>query len=401
MGRKTEEELKELMKQEGVDRIWSWSKFNSFHNSCYEYYLKYIKHIPEDRQDCIYTTTGSMAHDILEKLYTGQIKYEDMINSFEDAWLVAYEIGKLKFDRNDEEKNKKIGDKYYINLKHFFQNHTVLKFKPAIEQFVKVKIGENLFQGYIDCCYKDIEGNIHIIDFKTSSIYKGAKAENECGQLVLYALALNQMGVPLSKINIAWDFLKYVSVQYEQANGEVKTREIERCEIGEKLQSNAKIWLKKFGYTDEMDYYLKSLLDTNDIRILPEEVQKKYVISDCFVYIPITQKLIDKWTHDIITTIEDIKLREKDYKETGNEGCFWDNEESVKKQSYYFSTLCAYSSNLHKPYAKYLEKLEAQKNGGSIFDGVGDDSDNKVTVTNKVICDNNNDIDLSWLDSLN
>lgn len=83
------------------------------------------------------------------------------------------------------------------------------------------------------------------MDWKTSSIYKGKKAENECGQLVVYAIGLNQQGVPMDKIRICWNFLKYVSIQYEQANGAVKTREVERCKIGESLQTNAKMWLKK------------------------------------------------------------------------------------------------------------------------------------------------------------
>ena len=73
MGRKTKEELKEITKKYDVNRLWSWSKFNTYHNSPYEYYLKYIIKKPEDRQDCIYTTTGGMAHDIMESLYTGKL----------------------------------------------------------------------------------------------------------------------------------------------------------------------------------------------------------------------------------------------------------------------------------------------------------------------------------------
>ena len=396
--RKTHEELQAIMKQENCDRIWSWSRINCFHTSPFEYMLKYIKHIKEDRQDCIYTTTGTLAHDILEKFYTNQVKYEDMIGQFEDAWLVAYDIGQLKFDRNDEEKNKKIGDKYYENLKHFFNNHTVLENKPSIEKFVKFKIGDNLFTGYIDCCFKDNDCNYNIIDFKTSSIYKGDKAENECGQLVCYGIALNQMGVPMDKIRIAWNFLKYVSIQYEQKNGVIKTREVERSKIGESLQSNAKTWLKAFGY--DPDEYLKLLLDTNNIDVLPEEVREKYFISDCYVYVPLTQKLIDKWVNTITTAIEDIKLREADYYETGSEKCFWDTDESVQAQSYYFSTLCGYSPNLHKPYAEYLNRLEASKNGSGLFNGVGSDSDDNISVTNKDICNNKDELDLSWLDNL-
>ena len=55
------------MKKEGCDRIWSWSKINTYMISPYEYYLKYILKEKEDKKDCIYATTGGIAHDILEK----------------------------------------------------------------------------------------------------------------------------------------------------------------------------------------------------------------------------------------------------------------------------------------------------------------------------------------------
>ena len=38
-----------------------------------------------------------MAHEIMENLYLGKIKYEDMDNEFEDAWMTA-DIAELKFD---------------------------------------------------------------------------------------------------------------------------------------------------------------------------------------------------------------------------------------------------------------------------------------------------------------
>lgn len=402
MARLTSEELQTLMKNEGVSRIWSWSKWNCFHTSPYEYFLKYILHKKEDRTDCIYTTTGGIAHDIMERRYTGKLPYEQMIDDFEDGWVTAFNIAEMKFDRNSPEKNDKISQKYYENLKHFFMNHTPLKYKPVIEQFVKAKIGDNLFQGYIDVCFKDDEGNFNILDWKTSSIYKGKKAENECGQLVVYAIGLNQQGVPMDKIHICWNFLKYVSIQYEQANGAVKTREVERCKIGESLQTNAKMWLKKLGYTDQVDDYLKQLLDTNDIKCLPKEVQEKYIISDCYVYVPLTDELINRWKETIISTINDIELREKDYEETHSDKAFWDTDESVEAQSYYFSTLCGYSPNLHLPYKAYLERTEKAKDG-DVFSGVGSSTveSSPVAHTNKVIHHKDTEnVDLSWLDNI-
>lgn len=402
MARLTSEELQTLMKNEGVSRIWSWSKWNCFHTSPYEYFLKYILHKKEDRTDCIYTTTGGIAHDIMERRYTGKLPYEQMIDDFEDGWVTAFNIAEMKFDRNSPEKNDKISQKYYENLKHFFMNHTPLKYKPVIEQFVKAKIGDNLFQGYIDVCFKDDEGNFNILDWKTSSIYKGKKAENECGQLVVYAIGLNQQGVPMDKIRICWNFLKYVSIQYEQANGAVKTREVERCKIGESLQTNAKMWLKKLGYADQVDDYLKLLLDTNDIECLPKEVQEKYIISDCYVYVPLTDELINRWKETIISTINDIELREKDYEETHSDKAFWDTDESVEAQSYYFSTLCGYSPNLHLPYKAYLERTEKAKDG-DVFSGVGSSTveSSPVAQTDKVIHQKDpENVDLSWLDSI-
>lgn len=405
--RKTVEELQALMVAEGCDRLWSWSKWNCSYNSLYEYYLKYIKHVPEDRANSIYTTTGGLAHDILERFYTDKLPYEKMIEDFEDGWVTAFDIAELKFDRNDEVHNDKIAEKYYECLKHFFINHKPLKYKMLIEQFVKAKIGNNLFQGYIDACFKDEDGAINIVDFKTSSIYKGKKAEQECGQLVVYAIGLHQQGIPFDKIKICWNFLKYVSIQYEQANGAIKTREVERIKIGESLQSNAKTWLKKLGYTDQIDDYLKLLLDTNSIECLPEDVQQKYVISDCYVYVPLTDELINGWETTIINHIVDIELREKDYYDLKEKGCseeqsskaFWDSEESIKAQSYYFSTLCAYSPYLHLPYKEYLDKYEQQKNGTDMFNGVG--SSVSSNTTDKPIQNNkNDDIDLSWLDNL-
>lgn len=386
--RKTREELNLIKKKFGVDLLWSWSRFNSYHNSPFEYFLKYIKHVAEDRQDCIYTTTGGLSHDIMEKLYTNQIEYNDMDSCFEDAWLTAG-IADLKFDRNDSEKNKKISDKYYKNLKHFFNNHIKIPYKLQIEQFITIKIGKNVFQGYIDAVFKDADGNYNILDWKTSSIYKGEKALNECGQLVVYAIGLHQMGIPFDNIKICWDFMKYVKVDCKQANGKWTTRDIERCEIGSKLQTSAKMWLKKCGYEDDLVEYLDALAQTNSIECLPEEVQDNFIFHDCIVYVDLTQDLINKWTTDIVNTIEEIERREREYQDTYDEKVFYDTPEHVEKQSYYFSTLCAYSPNLHKPYKLYLDKLEAKKNGGNLLGGVG-----AATITS------NADDDLSWLNQL-
>ena len=157
------------------------------------------------------------------------------------------------------------------------------------------------------------------------------------------------------------------------------------------------------GYNDKIDEYLKDLIDLNDISALPEDVQAKYKIKDCYVYIPLTQQLLDKWADTISSTIKDILWREQEYAERKNDKLFWDNEDEVKKESYYFATLCPYSHLLHKPYSEYLNKLEETQNGTDLFDGVGvsTNSNNDTAIcSNDNNKDDNDDINLSWLDDI-
>lgn len=404
MSRLTNEELDKIKKKYNVSRIWSWSRINTFMTSPYEYALSYVMKVPEDRTDCAYAPLGTIAHDTLDAYYEGDIQYKDMIDRFEDGWLTAIDIADLKLDRNDEEKDAKLKAKYKENLELFFRNHVIYKNKLFIEKPVIVNIAGNVFVGYIDALYKDDDGFYNVLDFKTSSIYRGKTLEEHAGQLTIYSIGLSQAGIPMDKIRAGFNFLKYVTIQYEQKNGVVKDRTVERCKVGESLQTNAKMWLKELGYANEADEYLKMMLDANSITVLPEDVRAKYKIKDCHVYIQLDKNSIDKWVNLIDSTIKDICLREKDYEDTKSEMAFWDSDESVKEQSYYFATLSAYSPNLHKPYKRYLDQLESQRSAADMFNDVGGSVDCKdfVTVsdTNNAETTRDDNIDLSWLDGV-
>ena len=396
MARLKYEELEKIKAKHNVDRLWSWSKMNTFMTSKFEYLLKYILKSKEDRCDSCYTTLGTICHDTLDKFYEGEIKYEDMIDDYNDGFTTAITIADLKFCRSDEEKNKSIGKKYNDNLIHFFQNHTIYKHKLLIEKPIVVNINGNVFVGYMDAIYKDDDECYHILDFKSSSIYTGNTLSQNSGQLILYSIGLYQMGIPLNKIKPQFNFLKYCTIKYVQKNGVVKYRNVERCKIGESLQSNAKTWLKHFKY--EPDEYLKKMLDTNGIDCLPDEVKEKYEITDCHVDVELTPETAQHWTNLVTTTLQDIKLREKDYEETKSVQCFWDDEKDIDKESYYFANLCSYSAAKHLPYKAYLEKLEASKKGEDLFGGLlGSDA---VVKSSNVIDNNNDEIDLSWLDNI-
>ena len=395
--RLTHEQLEEIKRKYNTKELYSWSKLETFRTSKYEYFLSYVLHKKPDREDSIYGALGGQAHDILEKFYSNEISYDDMIELFQDAWITCYDLAKLCFVRNDEVKNKSIADKYKINLEHFFKNHKKIPYNVALEKFLVAKIGDYVLQGYCDLLYKNNDNKYVIVDWKTSSYFNEKAAEEKCGQLVIYAQALMQAGVKLEDILICWNMLKYCNVEVSMKNGNKKVRTIERYKLGESLVSNVKMWLKDYGCDeDETDEYLKQLIDSNSIEYLPIEVQNKFSIDDCYVFVPLTQKLIDKWNSEIILTIKDIELRLNDYNQTKSINCFWDSEESVKAQSYYFANLCAFSPNLHLPYQTYLKKLEVAKSGDIFGNVLGDN----ISVSSNVINNKSDDLDLSWLDSI-
>lgn len=402
MARLSFEELEKIKQKYGVDRLWSYSRINTFLVSPFEYALKYVDGIKakEDRQDSIYTSLGSAAHQCLEDYYTGKIQFNEMQEQFEDSWITCFDVAQLKFDRSDVEKNQSIAKKYKLNMQYFFKNHTTYRYKVLIEKPITVDVDGNIFVGYIDGLYKDDDGDITIIDFKSSSMYSGKALEEHSQQLKLYALGIHQStGIPLSKIHGCFNFLKYVTIEYTQANGKTKTKNAERKDLGEALQANLRVWIKKLGYEEQMDEFLKMVLDDNDIKRLPEDLQSKYKIYDCHTYVDTSEEAIDKLIDEISVVVKDIELREQDFKQTKSIKCFWDTEESIKEQSYYMANLMSYSPNLHLPYQTYLKKLEVSKSG-DIFGNVLGLGGDKVNSSSNVISNKSDDLDLSWLDSI-
>ena len=166
----------------------------------------------------------------------------------------------------------------------------------------------------------------------------------------------------MENIKLRWGFLKYVTVETQQANGKITERNIIRNEIGSSLKSNVKMWLNKAKiYSDEkIEAYLDMISLTNNLNCLPDDIKCKYKISDCYVYIPFNEEEINSLKEDIINTIINISKKEVDYLKTKDENIWW--EETTDQKSYFMANLSGYSAKIHKPYAAYLDKLNLNKN---------------------------------------
>lgn len=352
--RKTYEELNEIKVKLGTDTLWSWSRYNTYKNDPYSYYLRYIKRVQPDNLGGRYGTSGNVCHEILEKLYQNEIKYEDMINEWE-AQVMLLDMSDLKYNRADEEMNKRIADKYEACISHFFKHHNMVKGKVVVEEFALIKVHDYYFHGYIDFMH-EANGKLYITDFKTSTIYTGKKIEAESGQLVLYAEAIHQrLGIPYEDIVIRWNFLKYVTVGEPTVKGTIKYRNIERNQIGKKLSSKAKLHLKRAGYSEEeINNFILQMIADNSIDCLPNEVKSMYTFDDCYVEIPLSQERVETLKAEIVNTLDEIVALTEEYKRTEDDMLFY--KKVSKEDEYYYYNLCDYSKFLHKPWNDYLEE---------------------------------------------
>jgi hypothetical protein len=359
MPRKTPEQIEKIKNELNILNIWSFSKLNQWRTDKYTYFLRYILKIKPDKTDGIYAVMGNICHDILEKYYKKEIKYSDMIKEYESA-ILECDLMELKYNKADEDKNLKTAKKYEECIKHFFLNHNTINNKLNLEDFILIKFGKQYAQGYMDVWHiEEINNKKYLIitDWKTSTIYTGKKIIKERDQLLLYAKGMSEkFNIPYNRIIIRWNFLKYVSVLCEQVNGKIKNRNIERNKIGDSLKTSIKMWLNKKEYNQEqINNYIKEVINTNSINNLPLEVLEKFKIQDCYVSIEYNEKDIIDLEKRLLNIVKEIEGAILNYEKTNDEKIFW--EDVTDATSFYFCNLCEYSVKYHKPYKEYIENL--------------------------------------------
>lgn len=373
--RKTPAELEEIKQKFHLKELWSYSRISSWKTSKYEWFLRYVKHEkPDSPKVSAYSFLGGAAHDILEAYYNDEISYEEMLPKFEDEWDTFINVLGYKFNKEDNEKDKNAAKRYHENIIEFFKNYKKLPWNIITERFLLCKITDEIYvQGYVDAICKDNNEMIHILDWKTSSLYRGQAMKDHSHQLVLYAEAIRQKGIPRENIKIAFCFLKYVKVAYQQVNGKIKESFIERNRIGEKLRTKAKTWLKK--QEDLSEEQIVEMLDemcmTNRLKHLPKEVQEKFIIDDAYCYIDNWWEIYDELKPEIIEMVTEIEDAIESYEALGNDKVFWDTDEKIKKELFYHYNLNEYSINKMKDVKNYLDRQEAEKKAADDLLGIG------------------------------
>ena len=144
---------------------WSYSRLTSFEHCKYEFYLNYIVHDDDLylAEGNFYAEVGSFVHEILEKIFKGELSPDDASQYYVD-----------NFDSHVFYKAKKpIMDKAFETCADYFatvdfgwlNDYEIL----GVEMKTEFEIAGYKFVGYIDLLVRDKrDGRIVVIDHKSS-----------------------------------------------------------------------------------------------------------------------------------------------------------------------------------------------------------------------------------------
>lgn len=402
MGRLNGQQLEAIKKKLGVDRIWSFSKMSTYEQCSWSYKLKYIDKLRKSGDSC-YTYWGTISHEIRQDFYDGVYKTnQEMVDKLEEEILTYYTEDKkeLKFPHVGEDEN------YFNNLRHYFANCTHVPVDVKNEKIVisLIKNGDKkyAFQGYIDSFY-ELDGKYYILDYKTSSFsgFSGDKLMEKSQQLMIYAYGLWKMqGIPIEQIVLRFDMMKYCHVSFMQKNGKIKTTRADRrawvvaisnqmrkdfenvekdiavhekkiatlskkmsakcrtaeeveglsVEIGE-IESQIQELLKNVYDFLQVNEMVSEAMDNNDLSNMPQFIQDKYTLEDCYVDVELNEEIITEFIKRIEGTLDKIVEAEcEDAEQSFARNRIEDSE------SYFCNNLCDVRENC-KYYSEYREHL--------------------------------------------
>lgn len=345
-----------------MDRIWSYSRVSKFEACKWDYVATYLWHMELSKGN-IYSFMGSQFHQEMEDFYNHEIGYDDLYKQW-SKFVAKWESDPARYMFD----TVKIKDGYIKNLNHYFKHTKVMTDKAVNEKPVRAivksdKGNKYVFVGYVDTEYTDEDGNLVLVDYKTSSksSFSKAKLPEKSMQLRLYAMAEHQVhGTPYDKIKARFDMAKYCTVHFKQENGKWKTSVQERYQWVEKMRKKLETKLKK---TDLDPIAIEEMIDTacanNDMDNLPEDIREQFYIENYFIEIDINEddmKELNKHIGnkcDEIVALEDIEDLEG----------YLSYTYPYDPDNYYDKKLCAYhTSDYFKKRENLVDDLPPEEN---------------------------------------
>ena len=284
--------FKELRKDKS-NKFISFSMLTTIDTCLRLYRFSYIDK-PDVERDNVYTYLGTLSHSLIEQLYRDEISKEEAINILKNKvntmkyYFIDYTfVENVEKRKEMEDKNNLYEKNYTDNLIKYFKNfkksnyigflqekHISLELKKL---FNKLPFTEYVFNGIVDFIGINEDGSLDIIDYKTSTVYKGEKLKLHSFQLILYALCLEKLGYKINKIS--WNFIKYNIAVKTLKNGNTKYYVKERRSTEEDKYDNVKDYLLDVEYNEATKRETLRFLYDNIIKIYKLKVFDKLNIN--------------------------------------------------------------------------------------------------------------------------
>ena len=293
MNKKSEQQVKDLRNQ-GVE-IWSVSRLNSYNDCAYGYKNSYVGEDRTRGKDNIYSIAGSEIHDILEDIHNDKREVSELKGVY-DGIITKSQLFDIKFPNENIENNWR-GD-----IEHFVEHFEKIDKKMITEKHFLFEIIDGIWlQGYIDAMYAGDDGQVTVLDWKTSSKFTGQSLTKAGRQLLIYKMAV-EATTDRKVDKVAWFMIKYVYVKY----GNRKSMKSRRKWVEETKNPILKA-LKKTG---EEDFVCELMMDeairNNNLDNMPKEIQEMFTLEDCILYYDVTEENMVECLEYIAKTVEEI-----------------------------------------------------------------------------------------------
>lgn len=287
-----------------MDNVYSISRIDCINECLYQAYHTY--RLDNRGDDNVWGICGGTIHEVLENIVKGTATESDLLPALEFELRTLDSLG-VDFPK-DARGGTAIRDGWIGNITDFCHNYKSPRGKnlQAEVEVHYITPNNNNLIGYIDLLWTKSDKTVEIFDYKTSSLYKGDDLIKHGRQLVLYQLALEQMGYTVKAAS--WIFLKYVAVSYlgyKKSNSKEKTeltKVVERRKIVSELESSIRTELAEQNCSDvEIDFLMEDALKTNTI---PTQVSHLYTIKPYVMPYEITEEVKQECIDYIDSTIK-------------------------------------------------------------------------------------------------
>ena len=162
---------------------YSYSKLTSFYECPYAFYRNYQKH--EAGESNMFAEYGIIVHSILERYAKGELQLENLVKEFDASFELNVNEPILMFGRDLTESYYDKGIEFFSNFKGFWG------LKPLESEYsFEIELGKDTFIGIIDLIAENDNGDLIIVDHKSSSKFSKKELKEKSKQLYLYAKAI-------------------------------------------------------------------------------------------------------------------------------------------------------------------------------------------------------------------